>query len=322
MYIYPRQSFTPVVSALGQVTPEDQVKAIMAELRPIFQQKFSRKRITYGPLVAKAVKFRVVADAAFKAEVEQEAKRLANRILPMTLKFSPEIVLKELQSFYRVIQQPFPDRLKVIDENTKLTEDEKVAIFTLVQVLTIQRATADADKVGGLFSPSTKEIIFRQSQIDAGTVAHEMAHAYADQGWFDFISLMRLRGMEKSHELDEGMTTFIERIVVQEWFNKQPSGTTIPLAGYDATFTDLAKDFVKQLGKDLAFEAYFGGWVDFTNAAKPEDTLVIGNKKTKKWKWPWRKLPPTLRQPVRLPVPPAPPVAPSRSRSPSPPLRN
>ena len=39
-----------------------------------------------------------------------------------------------------------------------------------------------------------------------------------------------------------------------------------------------------------AYEAYFGGWIDFTDTDKPEDTLLIGKaKKTqKKWKWPWR----------------------------------
>lgn len=311
------------IGSLGQAaTPDEQIKAIMAELQPIFKKHFSKKKITYGPLVGKTVKFRVVADTVLKSEVEQEAKRLANGMIPMTLKFAPEIVRKELQNFYRVVQQPFPDRLNVIDENTQLTNEEKIAIFTLMQVLTIQKATADAYKIGGFYSPSTKEIVFRKSQIDAGTVAHEMAHAYANQGWLDFINLMRLRGMKNTHELDEGMTTLIERTVIQEWFKKQPAATTIPLPGYDSTFTDLAKDFVKQLGKEFAFEAYFGGWVDFTNAAKPEDTLVIGNKKKKKWKWPWRKSSPASRQSLRLPSPPAPPVRPSRYRSPAPPLTN
>jgi hypothetical protein len=150
----------------------------------------------------------------------------------------------------------------------------------------VEKARADADKIGGFYSPSTKEMVFREAGIDAGVVAHEMAHAYAAQGWYDFINLMRLRGMKETDKLDEGMTTLIERIVVQAWHASQPS--IIPLPRYDSTYTDRANEFIKQLGKDLAFEAFFGGWIDFTSNAKPEDSLVIGNKKQKKWKWPWR----------------------------------
>ncbi|MEO8137958.1 MAG: hypothetical protein ABI831_28770, partial [Betaproteobacteria bacterium] len=157
---------------------------------------------------------------------------------------------------------------------------------------------AEADKVGAFYSPLAKEIVFRDSQIDAGTVAHEMAHAYANQGWHDFINMMRLRGIREMDKLDEGMTAHIERIVVKEWFAQQPSGTLIPIGAYDATYTKRADDFVKALGKDLAYEAYFGGWIDFASNAAPEDSLIIGNKtKKKNWKWPWRPAapPPTAK---------------------------
>lgn len=308
-----------MLQGLGQLTPEDEVNNLIKQLRPLFLKNFSRKKITYGPKVGKAVKFRVVADANFKAEVIKEAQQLANNLLPMTLKFAPEIILKKLQGFYKAIQEPFPARLRVIDEKTELTKDEKSAVLTLLEVLTVQKATADANKIGGFYSPSTQEMVFRSSQIDAGTVAHEMAHAYADQGWRDFIDLMRLRGMENTHELDEGMTTVIERVVVMAWHAKQPSKTTISSPGYDSTFTNLAQDFIKQLGKDIAFEAYFGGWIDFINSARPENALVIGKRK-KPWKWSWRKSSPVPSQsPSRRS---APPVTPSRYRSPAPPLKN
>jgi len=274
---------------LGDSTPEDKVKDLMKELQPLFQKSFSKNKTTYGPAVSKAVNFRIVADKDFKAEVVNEANRLANNTLPLHLKFAPELVRKNLERFYKTMGQQFPDRLQTIDENTQLTRDEKAAIFTLLQVLTVAKAKSEADKTGGFYSPLAKEIIFRESQIDAGTVAHEMAHAYANQGWHDFIHMMKLRGMKDTDKLDEGMATHIERIIVNKWWANQPSNTIIPLAGYDSTYTDLAKKFVKALGKDLAYEAYFGGWIDFTSNAKPENTLVIGNKKKKKWKWPWRK---------------------------------
>jgi hypothetical protein len=276
-------------AGLGQSTPKDEVQRLMTQLQPLFKKNFSRNRILYGPTVGTSVKFRVVADNDFKAEVEREAQRLADNAVPLHLKFAPEKVLEKLEGYYRATGKQFPPRLQRIDENTKLTHDEKAAIFPLLQILTVEKARADADKVGGFFSPSLQEIVFRESQINAGTVAHEMAHAYADKGWHDFINLMRLRGMEEAHKLDEGMTTYIERIVVLQWHAQQPANTVIPLTGYDATFTNRADEFVKQLGKDWAFGAYFGGWIDFTSNAKPEDTLIIGNKTKKKWKWPWRR---------------------------------
>ncbi len=273
---------------LGESTPEDKVKALMKELQPLFQKSFSKNKITYGPKVGKAVNFRIVADKDFKAEVVKEAQRLANSTVRLHLKFAPELVRRDLERFYKVMKQPFPARLQTIDENTQLTRDEQVAIFTLLQVLTVTKAKDEADKTGGFFSPLANEIVFRESQIGAGTIAHEMAHAYADQGWHDFIHMMKLRGMKETDKLDEGMATHIERIIVKQWWANQPSNTTIPIAGYDSTYTDRANEFVKALGKDLAYEAYFGGWIDFTSNATPEDTLVIGNKKKKKWKWLWR----------------------------------
>ncbi|MEO8134762.1 MAG: hypothetical protein ABI831_12380 [Betaproteobacteria bacterium] len=275
----------------------------MKELQPLFLKNFSKNRITYGPAVGTAVKFRVVADKDFKAEIVKEAQRLANSTIHLHLKFAPEQVLKNLERYYKVMKQPFPTRLKVIDENTQLTREEKVSLFTLTQVLTVSKATAEADKTGGFYSPLANEIVFRESQIDAGTVAHEMAHAYANQGWHDFIHVLKLRGIPDMDKLDEGMTTHVERIVVKDWWAKQPSGTTIPIAAYDATYTKRAGEFVKALGQDLAYEAYFGGWVDYASNAKPEDTLIIGNKtKKKNWQWPWKvPMPVPAPAPVRAP---------------------
>lgn len=274
---------------LGDPTPEDKAKGLIKELQPLFQKSFSKNKTTYGPAVGMAVNFRIVADKDFKAEVVKEAQRLANSTVHLHLKFAPERVRKDLERFYKAMKEPFPARLKIIDQNTQLNRDEKAAIFTLLQVLTVEKAKAEADKTGGFYSPLAKEIVFRETQIDAGTIAHEMAHAYAEQGWHDFMHMMKLRGMKDTDKLDEGMATHIERLIVKQWWANQPSNTTIPLAAYDSTYTDRAKEFVKALGKDLAYEAYFGGYIDFTNHDKPEDTLIIGNKKTKKWKWPWRK---------------------------------
>jgi hypothetical protein len=313
MYIYDRKlsvsrggtsgAYVWLNRRLGESTPEDEVKGLMKQLQPLFQKNFSKNKITYGPKVGMPVNFRIVADKDFKAEVVKEAKILADNIMPLYMKFAPEKVRDRLERSYRARKEKFPARLHTIDKDTKLTQEEKATIFPLLEALTVAKIRADADKFGGFFSPSTNEIVLRESQIDAGTVAHEMAHAYADQGWRDFIDLMRLRGMKETDKLDEGMTTLVERIIVREWHAMQPSGTTMPLVAYDSTYTDRANEFVKQLGKDWAFEAYFGGWIDFRSNANPEDTLVIGNKKKKKWKWPWRTIPKILSELRRTFIP-------------------
>ena len=261
----------------------------MRDLQPLFQKHFSRNKITYGPTVGKPVKIRVVANKDFKAEVTEEGKRLARSTMALHLKFAPELVRRDLERFFRTLRQPFPDRLRTINEQTRLTSEEQAAIFPLLQALTVHKATTEANKMGGFYSRSSNEIVLRDSQVDAGAVAHEMAHAYANQGWDDLIRMMKLRRMKDTDTLDEGMTTLIERIVVDAWFAKQPSSTLIPLTRYDSTYTDRAREFVKELGQDRAFEAYFGGWIDFTSNATPEDTLVIGKRTKKKWKWPWRQ---------------------------------
>jgi hypothetical protein len=122
-----------------------------------------------------------------------------------------------------------------MDENTKLSADEKAVVFTWAEALTVKNVKDDADKVDGFYSRSTKEIIFRDSAISAGAVAHEMAHAYAGQGWHDFIDMMQLRGMKDTDKLNEGMTTHIASLVVTQWHAKQPSNTIIPSSGYDTS---------------------------------------------------------------------------------------
>lgn len=64
--------------------------------------------------------------------------------------------------------------------------------------------------------------------------------------------------------------------------------TTAPL-GYkdDAEVADSADAFIKAVSKKFALAALFGGWVYFDNPDKPQDTIRIGEKHEKKWKWPW-----------------------------------
>src|SRR5262245_12205390 len=54
---------------VGQATPEDEANKLMKQLQPLFLKNFSKNRITYGTKVGQSVRFRVVTDTDFKAEV-------------------------------------------------------------------------------------------------------------------------------------------------------------------------------------------------------------------------------------------------------------
>jgi hypothetical protein len=274
-------------------TAQADAEKLLKELQPHFQSQFSTKpvrgpRITFGRKVGTKVDITTVAPADWKKALEDEGTRLAKQLEPRVLDFAPEIVAQKLVEFYRILKQPFPqDRLGVINRNTRLTTEESAVVFSLAKAMTIAGAQADSDKADGFYSRTTSRIYLKNDGVTAGSVAHEMAHAYADGAWDDFIDMMRLRRMKDADKLNEGMTVVVADAVVKEWFKKQPAGATIPSTGYDSSYTDRAKEFIKAVGETAAYEAYFAGEIDFDPKKPPEDSLVIGKSK-KPFKWLWR----------------------------------
>lgn len=262
------------------------------ELQPFFKQVLSRQiktggaKITYGPAIGGKVTLTVVADGDFEKASEAEAKRLAAQLQKKALKFTPDVVQRKLIAFYKAQGESLPSRLSVVDEKTRLTPDEDAAVFSIARMLTIALAKKEAADVDGFYSPSTKTVSLRESSITAGVIAHEMTHAYAHPNWSDFIYLMQVRGMKETDKLNEGMTSRLSGLVIDAWFAKQ-SGGTMPSTGYGPDYIAIADDFIKDIGQEAAFTAFFGGFVDFTDNDKPEDFLLIGRAK-KKWKWKWR----------------------------------
>jgi hypothetical protein len=270
-----------------------EAERLAKELQPYFLDQFSSrpargKRIPFGAKIGTRVSIVAVGPGDWLKRRQEEAERMAKRVEPLYLKFAPERVAQKLVEYYRVSGQPFPaDRLKVIDENTRLTSEERGAIFSVVKALTMTITQEEADKADGFWSATTNRIFLKSDSVTAGAVAHEMAHAYTDGAWDDLIVMMLLRGMKNADKLSEGMTVVMADRVVAEWFRAQPSGTTYPSTGYDATYTAVAREFIKAVGDERALQAYFAGEVDFDPARPPEDSLVIG-KDRKAWKWPWR----------------------------------
>jgi hypothetical protein len=264
------------------------------QLKPIFLEKFSFKKkgakifTPYGAKVGQNVQLEMVADKDWKAAWTAEAQKRGDRLEKAVLKLAPELIHNQLIPYYKVLGQPLPDRLRVIDETTQLTGEERGVIFSLIKAQFIIDAEQEADKLEGFFSDADQKIYMKDSSANIAVLAHEMAHAYADHGWYEFIVMMTLRGMANTIKLDEGMAALIERIIVDAWVKKQPgTGVTAPPSAYDSTFTDLAKDFMRRVSTPIAYEAYFAGQVDFTDNRRPEDTLRLG-KSRRRWRWHWR----------------------------------
>lgn len=266
-------------------------KDIAGQLQPIFKEKFSFKKkgvgnkILYGAKVGGNVRIEMLSETDFAKEWLEEKKRRADGLEKLLLKFAPELIRDELVKYYKTLKQKLPERLNVIDENTQLDRDERAILFSLIKVMWLVKADEEVKKLEGFYSESADKIVIKDTTANVAVLAHEMAHAYADKSWHDFTSMMILRKMKNANELDEGMATVIERIVVADWIKKQTGKKlTPPPAAYD---TKTAKEFIKLHGEKNVYESYFGGEVDFTDNDKPEDALTLGKAK-KKWKWKWR----------------------------------
>ena len=289
--------------AKPSVNLQQKADDMVQELIPIFVKKFSRNKVTLGPNVGKTVPVVLVSDADMDTAVTNHARDIAKTLLRARLKFAPDQVRKKLQAYYQQLSEPFPYANQVIDENTKLSAEEKTHINGLDEAFLVVGLREDVKQTQGLYSvpPGSKgvgKIFVRKEIVDmgdfthvlAGLLAHEMAHAYAEITWRDFLDAMFARNMQDTGALNEGMATRIEKVVTTEWHKQQPSGTLIPLTGYrnNPNVRKRAKTFVSAVGEKQAYDAYFGGWVEFTNPDKPEDTIRVGNANKKKWKWPWR----------------------------------
>lgn len=293
----------PVPPAAAPPSPEKIANDMVATMAAIYKAKYVSRGLTFGPLVGKKIPVKLVADKDMKAELEKQAERIGNDIIHAMLKFNPQKVLDDLTKMYATLGEPFPSRLKKIDENTKLNKDENAFLFGAIQGALLAEVTKDADRTLGFFAlgkkPKDLGVMFVRAEFAAsdnalselaGTIAHEMAHAYAGVRWRDFMRVMFAVGMMRTGELEEGMATFFEAEVTEEWLKTQPEGAKAPTPGYTdmPEVADSRDTFLADVGRDPALYAFFGGWVDFKDADHPQDTIIVGKPTKKAWKWPWR----------------------------------
>jgi menaquinone-dependent protoporphyrinogen IX oxidase len=299
----PAPSIKQVPPAAAPLSPQKIANDMVATMAAIYKKKYVARGLTFGPLVGKKIPVKLVADADMKAELAKQAERIGNDIIHAMLKFNPQKVLDDLTKYYDALGEPLPDRLKKVDENTKLNKEENGVLFGAMQGVLLAQVTKDADQTLGFFAlgkkPKDLGTMFVRAEFAktdnalselAGTVAHEMAHAYAGTRWRDFMRVMFAVGMMRTGELEEGMATFFEAEVTEEWLKTQPEGTKAPTPGYTdmPEVADSRDTFLADVDRDPALYAFFGGWVDFKDINHPQDTIVVGKPTKKAWKWPWQ----------------------------------
>jgi len=234
--------------------------------------------------------------------------KLVNEILSATRE-GRTANLPALDSTTAGIIQKVVDRVGEISgkENLKpsdLDREEKAILVSSIMAFLIVDIQKESEDVKGYFSIVDNKLYVLAESITAGTLAHELAHLFAARRWQIMIDFMAVRKMKKASMLNEGMTKFIADNVLARWKPKNlPAGS--PLGdldtGYDKTYIDLAREFMKDLAKKekdrkkIAYEMYFKGEFDVDEDelkknpnAKPEDHLLVGIKR-KKWKWIWQK---------------------------------
>ena len=166
--------------------------------------------------------------------------------------------------------------------------------------------------LAGFYSVARDTIFVRVDQVEAGTIAHELGHAYASSLWGEFSVAMVLqteqvnargRGSETLSavffDVDEGATSKLAQAVLDDWYaastkpgmHSRPAAPPSALVGYMTTTLTTAENFIRSIDGDLfgtpkanTFRTYFGGDLSFTiDEAEPlESDVRCGGAKSKK----------------------------------------
>lgn len=296
----PAQKRTSKPSA-KPASSDKQISDLMKDLKKFFLQEFGK----YMPQKTqrRMPKFTVIPDKDMKETERKHTKANGDYLLKQTQKFNPNSLEYLLKSFY------YPDPVPyTIDEKTQFKPKDKAYLIRNIIAGDILDTHRGKTVTIAFYSDREDKIYLSESRVStavfaagiekpAGTIAHEMAHAFSDFNWYILTRIMlRAKG---GGILDEGMTAHrVAHLAAREWALKQTNPVPIPDTGYtsEAKYRDRADDFVSQVGEAAAFEAFFGGWIDWDDDDHPENALVIGKRNVKAkdakksyttWKWPW-----------------------------------
>lgn len=274
--------------------------ALVTELKQIFSENFKND----GPM-EQIRDVPVEIPANFQQAYQQISWEDTDVDLDKCKQFNPDYLLKILLQYYKANQQPFPKIYRNFDKNTPLLEADR---RYLRAVLRRQFDLFVDENTDGFYSMKEDKIYIRPG-LDliplVGAIAHELAHAYAHNGWNDFIHIMIFGGMKNANKFNEGLTALLSQEVANKWAHRQKKIPGEPHTGYDKKTLELALDFMgkkKKGGRDQEVDlrlkqAYFGGHIhprEKKNKVLVDDPwkgFMIGDEKKltpvkKDWPWP------------------------------------
>lgn len=252
-------------------------------------------RRSLGSVFASKIKLKVIPASNWATELSRNRERSNDFMIKQYLNFNPQEIQDKLIRYYKAINEDF---IKVyggqlpFNKATKLKSEDIKVLFGRYNLSTIDED--EAINVAGFYSISERIIYLNEDSIDYGVIAHELAHAYSDGAWRDFVTAMIVFGKKNSVAVNEGLTSYFAKEVINKWILAQPTDTIIPDSGALGYLGKLefkfAQKFLDDLTIKIALEVYFLGSISdfrYDTDGKLINKFSFGDKSRKEWSWPW-----------------------------------
>lgn len=289
------------IDLLDAASAQRLAEALVAELRGFFADRYGRFAGASSPRLGDKVSIRVLPENDFAREVAVHRDETLVHLRSLITKYIPEEASRRISGF-----GTGPDvKLIPVSASTRLTAAQMRLILPDIPPDTGELRSA------GFYSNARKTIFLDSNHVDAGSVAHEMTHAYSSPLWREFHFALKLQSAavtsgagrgkqvwEVFRQLDEGLTSALAQPVIDDWFHApfrkgmiaRPSSPPRASGGYLSDVTTQMEKFVGVVDGTLStpktnsFLAYFGGEVVFTiDEAEPlESDVRFGRGKNRK----------------------------------------
>ncbi|QNQ08861.1 hypothetical protein [Sphingomonas alpina] len=284
----------------------DQVTdAMMAYFAQAYLDTYFPKQNVPQLRVGKKIPYELVSDQGMEAALKKQAELVYERLLKGRFDLNMPWVEEKLHLYYDSDKlgkpRPYPYSKANPPTLEGLDREEKAALFGALKSGRFTDMSGEAAHTVAFFQRpdtpgATGKMFVRklaaedptsQSEL-AGTIAHELGHAYADANWWEFYDIANAFDLPLIEKLTEGIATTFEEKLSRAWWDQQPGGTELPMIGYrnDKDIMRLGPEFFKIL-KQAGYEAYFGGWIKVGNVNNVANTIIVGQSKTR-WSWPWK----------------------------------
>lgn len=288
----------PVPAAPPAPPSAEKVAAQMtASFTKMYLDEYCGGKIDKRTRIGMKIPVQLVTDQGMEAALVKQVVDVVDSVLRGRLRFCPQWVVKKLKEYYASIKQPWPYDGRKFGAGSKLTPEEQNYIngdlkadliadlrSDVAATQGIYSRPADGKGTGTIFARREDAVVGMQHNL-AGTLAHELAHAFAHPNWWTFLDAMEANSASRTGELAEGMAVYFERLFVYKWLDDH-SDQMIPLEGYrdQPLVKKTGKEFIDSVGPKNAIEAYFWGAVTITDLDNAANTIIVGSQP---WVWPW-----------------------------------